>query len=86
MTRCHTTTTCICFQRPGFISDMCKWMIQEAENMKLTEDERAGAIILDELSIQEDLSLINKGVNSHYSGQVKITPHCEALIQERKGT
>jgi hypothetical protein len=39
-------------QKPGFIQDMFLWMRNEAEQLGLETNDRAGAIILDEMSIQ----------------------------------
>ena len=72
-------------QKPGFIPDMFTWMKQEGDRLGLQDHQRVGAIIIDEMSIQEDLSLLHKGFQTHYRGQVAITPHCQAVIKERKG-
>jgi len=64
---------------------MFLWMKEEANKLKLSENACAGAIILDEMSIQEDLSLVSKGVDSCYSGQVCVTPFCDLLVERRKG-
>ena len=65
---------------------MFAWMKQEADRQNLSESARGGGIILDEMAIQEDLSLVSKGVRSSFSGQATLTPFTEVLIERRKGT
>lgn len=72
-------------QKPGFQLTMLKWMKQEAMTLGLKGHQLWGAIILDEMSIQQDLSCYHKSFHTYYAGQVVITPHCEALIKQRKG-
>ena len=64
---------------------MFKWMQQEGEQLHLKEYQRTGALVLDEMSIQEDLTYIHKRCHTYYAGQVVITPHAEALVIARKG-
>ena len=72
-------------QRPGFNPDVLMWMRQEMDRLTLKPNKREGALVLDEMSVQEDLSVVHKGAQSFYSGQVRITEYCEALMQQRKG-
>jgi hypothetical protein len=72
-------------QKPGFNENLLTWMKQEADRINLKPYQRVGGIVLDEMSIQEDIALVHKGVQTHYTGQVSITPHCAGLIEERKG-
>ncbi|XP_078382573.1 uncharacterized protein LOC144665241 [Oculina patagonica] len=44
-------------QNSGLNEDVLQWMEQEAEKLKLTEYGKCGGIILDEMSIQEDLQM-----------------------------
>ena len=64
---------------------MFNWMLASAENLGLKPHELVGALVLDEMSIQEDLSLIISGTNTYYSGQVVTTNLAQLLYQERKG-
>ena len=60
-------------------------MEQEAGERKLSADERVGAIVLDEMAIQQDLTLIHKGLETCYAGQVEVTDYPQDLINQRKG-
>ena len=64
---------------------MFKWMTQEADRLHMKSHDRIGALVLDELSIQEDLSVVYKGYNTAFTGQVCTTPHGAALVAERTG-
>ena len=46
-------------QGPGIIPDMMQWMQKEASRQKLPKQGYFGGIILDEMSIQEDLQIVN---------------------------
>jgi len=60
-------------------------MRQEADRLELKPEDRVGGIIFDEMSIQEDLSVVHKICDTHYTGLIDITPHCNALFQKRTG-
>lgn len=44
-------------QRPGINSDQLEWMESEAELANLTEYGRHGGLLLDEMTIQDDLQV-----------------------------
>ncbi|KAK3082719.1 hypothetical protein FSP39_003464 [Pinctada imbricata] len=46
-------------QGPGVIHDMMQWMQTEASRQKVSREGYFGGIILDEMSIQEDLQIVN---------------------------
>ena len=64
---------------------MFEWMNSEVDKLGLELAVRAGGLIIDEMSIQEDISLINKGVKFWYAGTPSITRYCDILIERRKG-
>jgi hypothetical protein len=72
-------------QHPGFNPCLLTWMQQEAERRQLQEHQRVGGIVLDEMSVQEDLTVIHKGMQTYYAGQVVTTDLCQALVNDRKG-
>ena len=72
-------------QKPGLNEEMFAWMRQETDALGLTAPYRAGGIVLDEMSIQEDLTLMNKGISSHFCGQPQMIPFSDMLVQRRKG-
>jgi hypothetical protein len=62
-------------QRPGIISKMMEWMRSEATRLQVVPKEGLyGGIILDEMSIQEDLQIINQGKESTLSGLIDCEP------------
>jgi hypothetical protein len=72
-------------QKPGFLPQMFDWMVQESERLNLQQHDRVGTVILDEVSIQQDLAVLHKGCQTSYTGQVSITPICQAFIAKRSG-
>ena len=48
-------------QKPGFLPQMFDWMVQESERLNLQQHDRVGTVILDEVSIQQDLAVLHKG-------------------------
>lgn len=44
-------------QEPGFDESIFEWMHEEASRVGLTEDERIGGVIFDEMSIQQDIQM-----------------------------
>jgi hypothetical protein len=73
------------FYKTGFNTEMLCWMQEEADKLQLSESSRAGGIVLDEMSIQEDLSLVAKGLKSSFGGLVHTTPMTDDLLEDRKG-
>lgn len=63
-------------QRPGIIPEMMQWMRNEAINSNISNEGLYGGIILDEMSIQEDLQIVNQGRKSSLYGLVE----CEADV------
>jgi hypothetical protein len=61
-------------QRPGIISKMMEWMRSEATRLQVPKEGLYGGIILDEMSIQEDLQIINQGKESTLSGLIDCEP------------
>ena len=48
-------------QKSGFNSDMFKWMRHEADNLKLDSQGFVGGLVLDEMNIERDLQVTDKG-------------------------
>ncbi|KAL3890552.1 hypothetical protein ACJMK2_002834 [Sinanodonta woodiana] len=46
-------------QGPGIIPQMMEWMLNEAQRQNLTQEGYFGGLILDEMSIQEDIQIIH---------------------------
>jgi hypothetical protein len=53
---------------------MMEWMRSEATRLQVLKEGLYGGIILDELSIQEDLQIINQGKESTLSGLIDCKP------------
>lgn len=53
-------------QKPGTIHDMMLWMNSEAKSQQLSREGSYGEIILDEMSIQEDLQIV------HYKSETNL--------------
>ena len=64
---------------------MFRWMRQEADRQQLSEAQRIGAILLDECSIQQDLSTSYRGTKTCFFGQVSTVPIADALRAEKTG-
>jgi hypothetical protein len=47
-------------QKPGFNSDMFRWMAKEADRITLSKAGYMGGLILDEMNIQKDLQIVSK--------------------------
>ena len=73
-------------QKPGLSKSMMAWMRKEADRAGLKPHQCVGGLVLDEMSIQEDLSLIHKGMDTYYAGLVSTTPLGKHLENERQGT
>ena len=72
-------------QEPGFLPRMFSWAVVEANKEGLKKHDRVGCLVIDEVSIQPDLTLQYKGLETRFSGQVSMTPYSDALVSERKG-
>jgi ABC-type Fe3+-citrate transport system substrate-binding protein len=54
-------------QKPGIIPDMMAWMKNEAGRLQIEKEGFYGGLLLDEMSIQEDLQIGNQGkITSFY--------------------
>ena len=63
---------------------MFQWMSQEATKVGVKKEDRVGGIIFDEMSIQKDLSIVNQGCSTYYTGLTNISPYCDMLVKLRK--
>ena len=57
-------------QKTGIIPDMMAWMKNEAGRLKIEKEGFYGGLLLDEMSIQEDLQIVNQGKSSSFYGLV----------------
>ena len=55
-------------QEPGFDSSMFEWMQEEANRRGMEDNERFGAIIFDEMSIQQDIQIEKNGTVLELTG------------------
>ncbi|KAL3857661.1 hypothetical protein ACJMK2_012305 [Sinanodonta woodiana] len=46
-------------QGPGIIPQMMEWMLNEAQRQNLTQEGYFGGLILDEMSVQEDIQIVH---------------------------
>lgn len=48
-------------QAPGIVNQNFEWMVKEAEKKGIKEHGKRGGILIDEMSIQDDLQIVKKG-------------------------
>ncbi|VDI49785.1 Hypothetical predicted protein [Mytilus galloprovincialis] len=68
-------------QKPGIIPTMMAWMKNEAVRLRVETEGYYGGVLLDEMSIQEDLQIVNHGNGTSLFGLVDCEPevmlmHC----------
>ena len=56
------------------------WMIEEAKRNNLTEGGMRGRIVLDEMSIQDDIQLVRKGESSELVGVCDLGQMCNDIL------
>lgn len=61
-------------QKPGIIPEMMSWMQQEATRLLIPKEGYYGGILLDEMSLQEDIQIVRDGKDSYLSGVVENEP------------
>jgi hypothetical protein len=71
-----------CFdQQPGFPDETLRWMNSEAEKENC---DKCGGIVLDEMSVQEDMSVEFRGDKMNIVGLVNIGEAANAMYQKSK--
>jgi len=73
-------------QKPGIIPDMMSWMYKEAIRQKVCEEGFYGGIILDEMSIQEDIQIVKQGKDSTLVGLVDCEPDIMIMHNANEGS
>jgi hypothetical protein len=48
-------------QAPGIVDENFQWMVKEADKKGIKEHGKRGGILIDEMTIQDDLQIIKKG-------------------------
>ena len=71
-------------QKPGISADMLQWMVKEADRMGLPPLGYCGGLLMDEVSIQEDLQCFSKSAKTQLIGFVDLGS-AHYLYQQRHG-
>ena len=61
-------------QAPGIVEENLKWMLHEANRKSIPLNLRRGGLLLNEMSIQHDLQIINKGEEWELIGAIDLGP------------
>ena len=73
-------------QEPGFDISLFQWMYKESRRHDMTEEEKIGGIIFDEMSIQQDIQLEKNGDVLEISGFSELDEEGNMCNQLRKGS
>lgn len=57
-------------QAPGIVDENVQWMVKEADKNGIKEHGKRGGILIDEMTIQDDLQIIKKGDSWFIEGAV----------------
>ena len=74
-------------QGPGFKPEVIQWMVDTATEIKLPAEGYEGGLIFDEMSVQSDLQLDNKGGDWKMTGMVDLGDDCnnvDIIIANKK--
>ncbi|KAL3881823.1 hypothetical protein ACJMK2_028215 [Sinanodonta woodiana] len=66
-------------QGPGIIPQMMEWMLNEAQRQNLTQIGYFGGLILDEMSIQEDIQIVHYKSSSSLVGLTDSGPEIKTM-------
>ena len=60
-----------------------RWLKQIADDIPVSE--RNGGLCFDEMTIQDDLDVTHRGINSFFSGQIDMGDHANSMRKARQG-
>ncbi|CAC5398512.1 unnamed protein product [Mytilus coruscus] len=72
-------------QKPGIIPTMMAWMKNEAVRLRVETEGYYGGVLLDDMSIQEDLQIVNHGNGTSLFGLVDCEPEVMLMHYSNEG-